>query len=87
MSVKVQDSLLITVPDNKIEKHLKLEKGSMVFITGGSHAGEIAKLKEFHLFEGPQADRVVLIHKKSEFETLKKYCFVIGKNEPLIKIR
>jgi len=44
---KTKDSLLLRIPEKEIVDHLKFEDGALVMITGGSHAGEIGKLKDF----------------------------------------
>src|SRR3989344_6517977 len=36
----VGDTLAITLHQQEIKQHLKLEKGSLVYLTGGSHIGE-----------------------------------------------
>lgn len=44
-SVRVGDSVIISVPQQKIEKVLKLESGAKCLITEGKHAGTVAKLE------------------------------------------
>ena len=34
-----------------------------------------------------EGNKVVFISEKKEFDTLKKYAFVIGKDKPLIEIK
>ncbi|PIO00476.1 30S ribosomal protein S4e [archaeon CG10_big_fil_rev_8_21_14_0_10_43_11] len=81
------DSLLISLPEKNILKHVKLEKGALLFVTGGSHIGELAKMSDFQRFKGPQQDRIVLSEKKSQFETLEDYGFVLGTDKAVITIR
>jgi len=84
---KSGDSVLITVPEQKITKHLPLEKDMLVYIIDGKHVGETAKLVDFRSMAGSTADRVMLnSHAGEKFETLKKYVFVIGKEKPEIHI-
>lgn len=84
---KSGDSVLITLPEQKITKHLPLEKDMLVYITDGKHIGETAKLVDFHSMAGSTEDRVVLhSHSGEKFETLKKYIFVIGKEKPELHI-
>lgn len=83
---KPGDSVLITIPEQKILKHLPLEKQMMVFIIDGKHIGETAKLVDFHPMAGSTEDRVVLESSGVQFETLKKYVFVIGKDKPELSI-
>jgi small subunit ribosomal protein S4e len=83
---KAGDSIMITLPDQKITKHFPLEKHMLVYIIDGKHIGETAKLVDFHSMSGSTEDRVVLDRAGEKFETLKKYVFVIGKEKPEIHI-
>ncbi|MBI4452636.1 30S ribosomal protein S4e [Candidatus Woesearchaeota archaeon] len=80
-SYKVGDTLLISLPKQEIAKHLKLEKKSTIFLTGGKHVGEIGTVEDM--------DKNKIIYKDSSgniVETSKKYAFVIGDTKPLITI-
>tara|TARA_Y100000310_G_scaffold278642_1_gene297206 strand:+ start:22568 stop:23242 length:675 start_codon:yes stop_codon:yes gene_type:complete len=78
--VKVGDSLLLQLPDQKIQKVLPLNPGSTVFLTKGKHAGRSGSLKEL------QKDEAIFVHDKQEIETAKKYLFVVGEKEALITL-
>jgi small subunit ribosomal protein S4e len=43
--ISVGDSILIASNGKKIESHLPLAHGCLVFITGGTHVGEVAQVK------------------------------------------
>ena len=46
-AVNVDDSVMISVKaKNEVNQHLKLSKGSHVFIVGGTHVGEVAKVDD-----------------------------------------
>lgn len=77
--IRVNDSLVIEVPSQKVLNHLPMKKGSKVLIIGGSHIGETAVIKDFHKFKGPQSDLVVLQKEGKSFETLLKHVVVIEK--------
>ena len=78
--IKVGDSVLIGFPKQEIKNILKLEKGALVILISGKHLGTIAKIEEIK-------DSIMKCkNKDSEFETSKKYAFVIGKDKPLIKV-
>lgn len=72
---KVGDSVLIS--DNKIKKHLKLEKGSLIYITGGKHIGEIGKVEEIKKHKGITKDTITISANKKKIETSKDYAYVI----------
>lgn len=78
---KVNDTIIISLPNQEIKKHLKFDKNILVFLTGGKHIGEIG------LVEDIISDKIRYKNKKGEvFETLKKYAFAIGKEKPEIKL-
>ena len=79
-SYKTGDTLQLNLPDQKILSHLKLEKGMMIYLTAGKHAGEVGTVEEI------SGQKLIFKTKKNEnYETLKTYAFVIGKDKPLIK--
>ena len=77
----VGDSVLLSLPDQKITKHLKLDKKSSIFLVGGKHTGEIGHVEDIIQNK--------IIYKDSSgnlVETLKKYAFVVGETKPLITL-
>jgi small subunit ribosomal protein S4e len=74
---KPGDSVVISLPGQKIIKHLKLEKGSHGFITAGRNIGIWGKIKDIeskeHMLEKPT---VTIDSGHSEIKTLKDYIFV-----------
>ncbi|MFH1473708.1 MAG: 30S ribosomal protein S4e [Candidatus Aenigmatarchaeota archaeon] len=74
------DSLLIELPEQKIVDHLKFEKGSLVLVTGGKNAGNLAKIKII------EKNRVWLEDEKL-FEIPKGMFVVVGKEKPVIKLK
>lgn len=75
--IKVGDSLLITVPDMKVEKHLPIKENTEVMIISGKRSGTIATLKGrkkilFH------PDAALLEKGKNKFETTFDYLMVVG---------
>ncbi len=80
-SCKVGDTVVISLPDKKITKHVKLDKKSTIFLTGGKHIGETG------IVEDVKGNKI--IYKDSQgnmIETSKDYAFVIGENKPLITL-
>ena len=72
---KVGDSLVLDLTNNKINSHLKLEKNSNVYLTGGSYIGTIATVLELN-----QKDQKIIKLKygSQEIKTFKKNIFVVG---------
>ncbi len=78
---KVGDTLLISLPEQKISRHLKLDKKAAIFLTGGKHIGEIGNVVDI------TEDKVIYNDQKGGLiETSKKYAFVVGESKPLIKL-
>ena len=74
---KVGDTVIISLPDQKITKHLKFEKGAHGLITAGRNRGVQGKIKDIetkdHMLEIPT---VTLEAKHKEIKTLREYIFV-----------
>ena len=73
----VRDTILISLPDQKIVGHFKLEKGSPAFIYSGKNMGArgtITKVKTRKSMT--EKSTVELKSDKKEIETLKEYVFV-----------
>ena len=78
---KVGDTVLLSLPEHKISKHLKLDKKSTIFLIGGRHTGEIGNVED--IIE----DRIIYKNQKGNLiETSKSYAFVVGGNEPVISL-
>ncbi|MBI2101577.1 30S ribosomal protein S4e [Candidatus Woesearchaeota archaeon] len=77
----VGDTLMMSLPDQKISKHLKLGKNSVIILTGGKHIGELGSV------ENIVGSKIVYKDEKGVLvETSKKYAFVIGDSKPLITL-
>ncbi len=77
---KPGDSLIISIPGNKVEKHIKLEKDSKAIVFLGKHSGTHGEIKEIDV------DTVTIKAGKETFETKKEYVLVTGKDKPEINI-
>ena len=85
---KTGDTLIISIPDQKIEKIIEMKEGNMAMITKGKHAGVVGTIKKIMAYEGTEANKIVIETKdKKEIITLKDYAFVIGekKSEIILK--
>lgn len=74
---KVGDSIVLS--GKTIKKHLKLEKGALVYLTEGKHKGTVGLLEELQHFHGLTKDRVILNINNKKMITRKDYAFVIDK--------
>jgi small subunit ribosomal protein S4e len=83
---KTGDTLVIDNSTKKITEVLSLEKGCLVYVTKGRHAGKIGKIKD--LTEATISIRalVTLETKDGEITTSRDYIIVVGKDKPLLKV-
>ncbi len=77
---QVGDTLLIQIPSQEIEEHVKLEKGNKILLYKGRHAGEIGEVQDI------ERDKLTFKSGDEAFETRKEYAFVIGEDEPIIEL-
>ncbi len=82
----VGDSVLFDLHSKKVSKILNLEKGSLVYLSGGSHIGSLAKVKEVLKSKDLQQPKVLVEIDGNEYITLMKYAFVLGKTKPEINL-
>lgn len=76
---KAGDTLQISLPDQKIQGHIKLEKGTLVLLIGGKHSGMVSKMEEI------SGNKIIIKTPKNQrFETLKKHAFAVGKDKPAL---
>ncbi|MFC1690963.1 30S ribosomal protein S4e [Nanoarchaeota archaeon] len=77
----VGDTVVIGLPDQKINKVLKLEKGASIYLIGGKHLGSTGSIENIEgnmiTFRTPE---------KEVYQTFKKFLFVVGKDKPEIAL-
>jgi small subunit ribosomal protein S4e len=83
---KTGDVLKLGVPDQEIKGHFSFTKGMTVFITGGSHVGEFAKVEGVEVIRSPRENLVNLKSGETPFSTVKPYVFLVGKDRPEITL-
>ena len=75
--LKVGDSVAMKIPEGKMEKHLKLQKGARCLIQNGKHVGTIATLEEIIPRAAGKPYEARVKSGKEEFITVAKYLFVV----------
>ena len=83
---KTGDSLLIELPSQKVLEHLKLDKGSLVLITKGKNAGQLAKVKKLSASTAKERAKVTCRIENKVVDIDKAFVFVVGKEKPLVKV-
>ncbi|RAH06448.1 MAG: 30S ribosomal protein S4e [Methanobacteriota archaeon] len=76
---KTGDSLVISLPDQKISSHIEMKPGSLAYLTGGSHIGETAEIKEQEVKRSSKPNETSF----ADFGTITDYVFVISKESDL----
>ncbi|RMF90557.1 MAG: 30S ribosomal protein S4e [Methanobacteriota archaeon] len=82
----VHDTIVLNLKDNSIKQHLKYEVGAIVFVTKGSHRGEVARIKEINKIRSPMPNTVVLEKDGREFRTIEDYLIVVGRDKPILSV-
>lgn len=73
--IKSGDVVKFDLADRKILSVYPMVKGSRVYLTGGSHVGKVATVKEVEVKSSSRANLVTL---EEGYGTLADYAFVIG---------
>jgi len=82
---KTGDVLKINFKDQQIDDIYKFEKGSVSMIIGGSHIGEVANITDIQITVSSKSN-LTKMKGATDFTTLQKYVFPIGKNKPSIEL-
>lgn len=86
---KTKDSVLLKIPEKQILDHLKFEEGALIMIVGGTHAGEMGRVKAYKVVRGSGANLVTVETPFGEITTVEDYVFVVGKkgsDKPVIDL-
>ena len=76
---KTGDSLVIALPSQEVKSHHKFEDGSMAYLTGGNHIGEVATVRSIDIKRSSKANEVQF----DDFGTISDYVFVIVKESDI----
>lgn len=84
--VKVDDSVKISLPDAKVEQVFSLSEGNSVFIIGGSHVGEQAKIDGITGGTLHRKKSVSLSSGDRKYQTVMRNVIVIGKEKSAVEV-
>jgi small subunit ribosomal protein S4e len=82
---KTGDSLILSIPEKKIEDRIEFKEGNIAVVVGGKHSGQTGRIKAIHVVKSSRPNRVV-ISGEADFETIADYVFMIGKDQPVIAL-
>ena len=71
---KTGDSLVISLPDQEVKSYHKFEEGSIAYLTGGTHIGELATVRGQDIKRSSKANEVQF----DDFGTISDYVFIIS---------
>ncbi|MFH1012975.1 MAG: 30S ribosomal protein S4e [Thermoplasmatota archaeon] len=79
------DVLRIAFQDRKIVDIYPRAKGTIALITGGSHIGELATIKELEVIASSKPNLAIVtgVH---DFTTLEQYVFPVGKTKSVVSL-
>jgi len=84
---KTWDALKITLPEQKILDHFKLEEGAYGLIVGGAHAGEHGKiLKISKQLMRKYHTAMIKTQTEETISTSLRYILVVGRDRPEISL-
>ncbi len=84
---KGSDSLILSIPERNIEERIEFKVGNTAMVIGGKHTGQIGKIKDIIVMKSSQPNRIVIAGDgEKEFETIIDYVYMIGRDEPMIKL-
>lgn len=79
------DSLVLSIPEKNIEDRIEFKVGNLAVVVGGKHSGQMGKIKEIITVKSSQPNRVI-ISGDEDFETIEDYVYMIGIDQPVIKL-
>ncbi len=81
--IHTHDSLLISIPDNKITEHFKYQEGSQVVVIGGRHSAQTGEIEEIKRVHSPQPNvvRIKASGNGESFESREDTIFVVGEQK------
>lgn len=84
--MRVGDVCLVSIPDMKIESHIKFESGCTVLVVQGENAGKIGRVKDIKdgLFALPK--RVVLTFEERTVELPVELIMPVGLDNPVLEV-
>jgi len=84
--VNVGDSIMTSIPEQKITGHFSLEKGNTALVVSGKHVGALTKIMEVIPSTMKRKKAVTLESKGQRFQTTAESVFVVGKEKSEIAL-
>jgi small subunit ribosomal protein S4e len=85
--IKPMDVVKMDLKERRMIKTLPFQVGALALVTGGANVGRVGRISDVRVISGSQPNIVTLKSDSEEFQAPEKYVFVIGTEEPEIKIQ
>lgn len=82
---KPNDSVIISLPDKEIVKHIEYKEGNLAMIVGGTHSGELGTIRSINKVRSSK-NNTVAVSGEYDFETIEDYVVIVGEKEPEIDL-
>ncbi len=83
---KIGDVAIFDLDKKQVKKWLKIAEGMTVYLTNGSHVGNIAKIKSIIRTKDLEKTKALVTIEDKDYATLIDYAFVVGKDKPEVKL-
>ncbi len=78
-----RDTLKIALPGQEVMESYPFQEGSVVFLIGGKHVGQVGHIAEVIV---ERSSRPNVVRLAEGFSTIQDYAFVVGKQKPVIAL-
>lgn len=85
--IETGDSVLVATPEMEIAEVVKMKEGNKAMIIQGKNRGVTADIKEKKILKGSKPNRIIVESEEGKIDLPEKLVFVIGEDEPVIKIK
>jgi small subunit ribosomal protein S4e len=83
---KTGDVIVFDIEKKNVKKVIKLDKGTLVLITGGKNMGELGVVESIEVIKNPLPTLVNLKLGERSVKVPKDYVFAVGEKQPLIEL-
>lgn len=80
------DTLQVSVPDQKILKHISFKEGNYALITAGRNIGAFGKITQIGEATASRPRMVTVDSSTGAIQTVTEYVFAVGEETPIIRL-
>jgi len=79
--LKTKDSVIVSIPENKIIEKYAFSEGNHAMVIGGKHSGEVGKIESIKEIRSSSPNMVIISQDDQKIETIEDYVFVVGEDK------